>query len=55
MNFGTIPDPDDAFGWEIDMGRIIGSEGQIKIRGIVNPTTKQIITAYPVADANSYL
>jgi hypothetical protein len=51
----TIVDPDDAFGWEIDMGRVIGSEGQTKIRIIVNPTTKQIITAYPVSDVNSYL
>lgn len=51
----TISHPSDLFRWEVETGGIIGSMGETKIRIIVNPTTKQIISAYPILNTESYL
>lgn len=44
-----IQDPNDAAAWVTDMGRVVGTNGETKIRIIIKPgTTDEIITAYPV-------
>jgi hypothetical protein len=42
-------DPDDAFRFEIEMTDPVGKNGETKIALIVNPQTKQVITAYPIS------
>jgi hypothetical protein len=51
----TIRHPTDTFRWEIEVGSVIGTAGETKIRIIVNPNTRQIISAYPITNAESYL
>ncbi|MDJ0757038.1 MAG: polymorphic toxin-type HINT domain-containing protein [Ardenticatenaceae bacterium] len=44
-----IQDPADATAWVTEMGRVVGTNGETKIRIIIRPgTTNEIITAYPV-------
>lgn len=40
--------PNDPGAFVIDIGRIIGTQGQRRIKIIVRPGTNEIITAYPI-------
>lgn len=42
-----VPLPNDPGAYIIDMGRVIGTGGETKIKIVVRPGTNQVITAYP--------
>ena len=44
--------PQDAFRFEAEMGKVVGSAGETKMRIIVNPQTKQITTAFPILNGD---
>ncbi|RZU37616.1 intein [Streptomyces sp. BK022] len=41
------PEPDDAAAYVVDMGRVIGTLGEKRLRIVVTPGTTRVITAYP--------
>jgi hypothetical protein len=41
------PAPNDAKAFVVDMGRPVGTNGETRIRLVVDPATKEITTAYP--------
>jgi len=42
------PLPNDPGAYVVDMGRVIGTAGETKIKVIVRPGTNELITAYPI-------
>ncbi|MBB5354043.1 hypothetical protein HNR46_004315 [Haloferula luteola] len=42
--------PQDAFRYEVELGRVVGTAGETKMRIIVNPKSKQVTTAFPIRD-----
>jgi hypothetical protein len=49
MQSKAIKDPVDAFRFVFPMGRTIGTRGERYLQIAVNPQTKEILSAYPVA------
>ncbi|MER7179480.1 polymorphic toxin-type HINT domain-containing protein, partial [Streptomyces hyaluromycini] len=49
MQSKAIKDPADAFKFVFPMGRTIGTRGEKYLQIAVNPQTKEILSAYPVA------
>ncbi|WP_307781836.1 RICIN domain-containing protein [Streptomyces sp. MBT65] len=49
MQSKAIKDPADAFRFVFPMGRTIGTRGEKYLQIAVNPQTKEILSAYPVA------
>ncbi|MFF7888247.1 RICIN domain-containing protein [Streptomyces sp. NPDC020794] len=49
MQSKAIKDPADAFRFVFPMGRTIGTRGERYLQIAVNPQTKEILSAYPVA------
>lgn len=44
----TTAHPTDSVRFEMEMGRVIGTSGETKIRLVVNPNTLEVITAHPI-------
>lgn len=45
---GVSASPTDPLRFDIEMGRVVGTAGETKIRMIVDPTTHQVTTAFPI-------
>ncbi len=45
--------PVDKLRYEVDLGRVIGIDGETKMRIVVDPNTKKISTAHPILDADT--
>jgi len=43
----VAPSPSDPHRWVIDMGRVVGRDGERKIVLIVVPRSKRVVTAHP--------
>ena len=42
-----IPLPNDPGAYLVDMGRVIGTNGETKIRIVVRPNTNNVVSVYP--------
>lgn len=45
--------PQDTFRFEVEMGRVVGTSGETKLRIIVNPQNNRVITAYPILNVDA--
>jgi hypothetical protein len=48
------PLPDDAWAYDVPMGRVVGENGERIVRVVVEPGTKEVRSAYPIAKPSTW-